>query len=121
MPYHDPTIAASPRNPDTDRPEDPFRTKVRDILGLSWDTRDDKIFDTLRELKKNLADFESSFKLYDHASRALMQSYKKAHPNVPENAWPDASRVNAWAASLLIPSYKDSSVERDVILNRNGV
>lgn len=45
------TIAMNPRNPDTDRPEDPFRTKVRDILGLSWDTRDDKIFDKLRELK----------------------------------------------------------------------
>lgn len=39
-------------NPDTNYPEDAFRYAVRDILGLSWDTRDVAIVAELRRLKK---------------------------------------------------------------------
>lgn len=45
-------VAERPRNPDTDLPEDPFRAKVRDVLGLDPFTRNQKIFDELRRLKK---------------------------------------------------------------------
>lgn len=48
---HDDTVAMNPRNPETLTREDPFRTYVRDLLGLSWDTRDDKIFDEIKRLR----------------------------------------------------------------------
>lgn len=33
-------------------PESQFRQKIRDILDLDWSTRDDKIYDELRRLKR---------------------------------------------------------------------
>jgi hypothetical protein len=47
----DDTIATRPRNPDTDTSEDRFRYRVRDVLRLSWDTRDEAIFSELHRLK----------------------------------------------------------------------
>ncbi len=55
----------------------------------------------IRVLVGELADLESSFALYHEASMALMHAYKAAHPEVPENVWPDAGKVNYWAASEL--------------------
>lgn len=48
----DNTIAARARVPDTDELEDSFRYHVRDILGLSWDARNDTIYAELRRLKR---------------------------------------------------------------------
>lgn len=50
-PLYDHTIAANPRNPDTDARESRFRYLVRDALGLSWDTRDGAILAELKRLK----------------------------------------------------------------------
>lgn len=33
-------------------PESEFRQRIRDILNLDWSTRDEKIYDELRRLKK---------------------------------------------------------------------
>ena len=33
-------------------PESHFRQRIRDILNLDWSTRDEKIYDELRRLKK---------------------------------------------------------------------
>ena len=52
-------------------------------------------------LKKKLEDYEHSFELYHKASMSLMNAYKRAHPEVPENVWPDATQVNVWAAKLI--------------------
>ena len=37
-------------------PESHFRQRIRDILGLDWSTRDEKIYDELRRLKKQDGD-----------------------------------------------------------------
>lgn len=52
-------------------------------------------------LTRELRDFERSFELYSKASRALALAYKRAHPGVPDNVWPDATRVNVWAAERI--------------------
>ena len=40
-------------NPDTGEQESEFRGQVRDVLNLSWDTRDEAILAELRRLKKS--------------------------------------------------------------------
>ena len=50
---------------------------------------------------KQVDELEQSFELYRKASMVLMQAYKRAHPEVPENVWPDVTKVNMWAASLI--------------------
>lgn len=54
-------------------------------------------FEQHAALVVEIEDYRSSFALYDKASTALMQAYKAAHPDVPENVWPDATKVNVWA------------------------
>lgn len=46
-------------------------------------------------------DWERSFAGYHQASMALMRAYKLAHPDVPDNVWPSADKVNIWAAEQL--------------------
>lgn len=58
-------VAERPRNPDTDLPEDPFRAKVRDVLGLDPFTRNMKIFEELKRLKDVDAKYQA------HRLRAL--------------------------------------------------
>jgi hypothetical protein len=53
----------------------------------------------LESFVAEIEDYRQSFELYYKASTTLMEAYKRAHPEVPENLWPDASRVNLWAAA----------------------
>jgi hypothetical protein len=46
-----------------------------------------------------IAEYASSFELYHKASMALMRAYKQAHPEVPNDVWPDTMKVNVWAAA----------------------
>jgi Skp family chaperone for outer membrane proteins len=48
---------------------------------------------------QELVEYERSFALYHNASMALMHAYKAAHPEVPEDVWPDTTQVNEWAAA----------------------
>lgn len=41
------------KNPDTGEPEGAFRANVRNILGCSWDTRDEAILEKLRTLVRH--------------------------------------------------------------------
>jgi hypothetical protein len=52
----------------------------------------------VEEIARELRDFESSFDLYDTASRALRTAWSAAHPAADPNVWPGAAKVNAWAA-----------------------
>jgi hypothetical protein len=53
------------------------------------------------ERDAKIADYTHSFELYHTASMALMHAYKRAHPEVPEDVWPDATQVNVWAAEQI--------------------
>lgn len=55
----------------------------------------------VKDAQRELADYERSFSLYHKASMALLDAYKKAHPEVPDGVWTDASKVSAWAAQEL--------------------
>jgi hypothetical protein len=46
------SIADNTVNPDTNQPEDSFRYRVRDVLLLSWDIRDDAIIKEVERLKR---------------------------------------------------------------------
>jgi hypothetical protein len=50
-------------------------------------------------LRADLADYEHSFPIFERASRALMDAYKAAHPDVSLDTWPDMTTVNEWAAA----------------------
>lgn len=50
---------------------------------------------------ERVRDYDRSFDLYHKASMDLMHAYKRAHPDVPANVWPDVGRVNAWAVEKL--------------------
>lgn len=52
-------------------------------------------------LLKYCDDFDKSHELYHRASMSLMHAYKRAHPEVPENIWPDVTKVSIWAAELI--------------------
>jgi hypothetical protein len=58
-------------------------------------------FELEREVAREVADYESSFNLYDKATRALSEAYKAAHPDFPQDAWPDTTKVNVWAAEQI--------------------
>lgn len=53
----------------------------------------------LESFVQEIEDYRRSFELYHKASMALMHAYKRAHPDVPEDVWPDAATVNEWAAA----------------------
>jgi len=46
-------------------------------------------------------DWRRSFDSNHEASMALMRAYKRAHPEVPANVWPDVTTVNVWAAEQI--------------------
>jgi hypothetical protein len=60
-----------------------------------------KVVELEREVAREVADYESSFNLYDKATRALSEAYKAAHPDFPQDAWPDTTKVNVWAAEQI--------------------
>jgi hypothetical protein len=62
--------------------------------------------DEIRKLREQVADYEHSFQLYHQASMALMHAYKRAHPEVPDNVWPDVGQVNQWAAEQIAAKEK---------------
>lgn len=68
---------------------------------VGTDYKGDGILDGIEFLKAELADYKSSFDLYYRASQALMNAYKAAHPEFPQDAWPDTTKVNVWAAAVL--------------------
>ena len=45
-----------------------------------------------------IEDYQRSFALYYKASMALMDAYKRTHPDVPDLVWPAATAVNVWAS-----------------------
>jgi hypothetical protein len=55
----------------------------------------------LEQLRREATEQAHSFELYHKASMALMHAYKRAHPDVPELVWPDATTVNVWAAEQI--------------------
>lgn len=50
---------------------------------------------------KECEEYARSFALYHKASMALMHAYKRMHPEIPENVWPDVAKVNEWAAKQI--------------------
>jgi hypothetical protein len=61
----------------------------------------DRLKQQVDTLTAEVKDYEASFDLYDEASMALMHAYMRAHPEVPENVWPDVTQVNVWAAEQI--------------------
>lgn len=48
-------------------------------------------------------DYQRSFALFEKAAATLMVAYKRAHPEVTDDIWPDMTTVNTWAAEQLKP------------------
>jgi hypothetical protein len=54
-----------------------------------------------RSYAAEVVEYEQSFERYHKASMALMDAYKRAHPDVPKDVWPDVGVVNAWAVDQI--------------------
>lgn len=88
-------------NPDTMEIESRLREGLRDILQATPDVRDNALLAEVRRLKKDLADYESSFNLYDRAQRELNALYAAAHPSESDIHFHDAGKISRWAADRL--------------------
>lgn len=72
----------------------------------------------LESFVAEIDDYQRSAALYHRASMALMEAYKRAHSEVPEHVWPDAARVNEWAAKEIETrlTWLDAQQLKDEIL-----
>lgn len=86
-------------HPDTGQVEPRFRWLIRDLLDLSWDTRDEAIFAEIRRLKKLEREAIHETISHEDAFRAGYRAAERAAGH-PVDVTAEAAAVGRWRKRL---------------------